>query len=114
MSGFGIESPVSFTESAIKEIQKIITTNPNHNLRLRIGVKDGGCSGLSYLLELDHQHDEDMEYEIQGIPVIMNLAHGIYLLGMEIDYGKGLQARGFVFNNPNAGSTCGCGISFSV
>lgn len=106
--------PVTFTDNALNEIKKVLEGNENEQLHLRIGVKGGGCSGLSYVLGLDQQTDEDMEYQIQGVPVIMNVAHGLYLLGMQIDYGEGLDARGFIFENPNASSTCGCGTSFSV
>jgi iron-sulfur cluster assembly protein len=81
---------------------------------LRIGVKGGGCSGLSYVLGFDKKEDDDIESVIQGITVIMKKAHGMYLLGMEIDYANGLNARGFIFNNPNASSSCGCGTSFAV
>lgn len=82
--------------------------------RLRIGVKGGGCSGLSYVLGFDKQEEDDREYDIEGIPVVMKLAHGIYLMGMEVNYEHGLNARGFTFTNPNASSTCGCGSSFAV
>lgn len=114
MIGTSLESPVSFTESALAEVKKVWDSNNDKMLRLRVGVKGGGCSGLSYVLELDKPSENDMEYEIQGVPVIMNMAHGIYLLGMEIDHGSGLDARGFIFKNPNADITCGCGTSFSV
>lgn len=81
---------------------------------LRVGVKGGGCSGLSYVLGFDKQEDDDDLFEIEGIPVVMKKAHGIYLMGMQVDFQDGLNARGFVFNNPNASSTCGCGTSFAV
>jgi iron-sulfur cluster assembly protein len=81
---------------------------------LRIGVKGGGCSGMSYLLAFDHIEENDNTYEIQGLPVVMNKAHVMYVLGMEIDWENGLNNRGFVFQNPVAKSTCGCGQSFDV
>lgn len=81
---------------------------------LRIGVKGGGCSGLSYILGFDRTETDDEQFEIEGIPVIMKKAHSIYLLGMTIDYENGLNARGFTFTNPNASNTCGCGSSFAV
>lgn len=108
------ENPVSFTLNALEELKKVLATATGTESRLRIGVKGGGCSGLSYVLGLDRKDDEDMEYQIQGLPVIMNKAHAIYLLGMQIDYGDGLNARGFIFENPNASSSCGCGTSFAV
>jgi iron-sulfur cluster assembly protein len=81
---------------------------------LRLGVEGGGCSGMSYILGFDQIKEGDSEYEIEGIRVFMNKAHGLYLVGMQVDYQQGLNARGFIFNNPNAEKTCGCGTSFSV
>lgn len=105
---------VSFTEGALKEL-KILQEQPETaGMFLRVGVKGGGCSGLSYVLGFDQKEDDDVESEIQGIPVIMKKAHSIYLVGMQIDFAAGLNARGFVFNNPNASSSCGCGSSFAV
>jgi iron-sulfur cluster assembly protein len=110
-----ISAPVSFTEGAIKEIKRLIT-EPNFDSTqfLRVGVKGGGCSGMSYLLGFDQKEADDETYDIEGIPVIMKQAHGIYLVGINIHFEDGLNARGFVFNNPNASSTCGCGSSFAV
>lgn len=81
---------------------------------LRIGVKGGGCSGLSYVLGFDEKDENDNEYEHEGIPFVMNRSHELYLAGMEIDWENGLNNRGFTFSNPNASSTCGCGSSFGV
>lgn len=81
---------------------------------LRIGVKGGGCSGMSYLLGFDAMEEDDELHDIEGIAVLVKKPHGIYLFGMQVDYQNGLNARGFVFNNPNASSTCGCGSSFAV
>lgn len=110
-----IKAPVSFTPGALAEINKL-RQQPEigANLVLRVGVKGGGCSGLSYILGFDEKTPDDLEYDIQGIRIIMNKAHGIYLTGMRIDYAQGLNARGFIFENPNASSSCGCGSSFSV
>lgn len=82
--------------------------------QLRIGVKGGGCSGLSYVLGFDKKQEGDNEFEIEGISCIMNPAHEMYLYGMQIDWQDGLNNRGFTFKNPNASSTCGCGTSFAV
>lgn len=108
-------APVTFTEGALKEL-KLLQEQPDMGeaTYLRVGVKGGGCSGLSYVLGFDKKEDDDVESEIQGIPVIMKKAHALYLMGMEIDYANGLNARGFIFNNPNASSSCGCGTSFAV
>ncbi len=110
-----IESPVNFTASAVEEIKRI-TQDPafDSSQTLRIGVKGGGCSGLSYVLGFDAQKESDQEYFFEGIHFIMDKAHEMYLQGMEIDWKNGLNNRGFTFRNPNASTTCGCGSSFAV
>ncbi len=109
------EHPVKLTERAVTEIKRLMN-EPDFEpgQYLRIGVKGGGCSGLSYVLGFDRKEEDDQEYDIEGVPVIVKSAHGIYLLGMEVHFEQGLNARGFIFNNPNASSTCGCGTSFAV
>lgn len=110
-----ISAPVNFTSSAIEEIKRLMSEEAfDHSKSLRIGVKGGGCSGLSYILGFDEKKVNDEEYEVEGIKFIMDSAHGIYLMGMEIDWHGGLNARGFTFSNPNASKTCGCGTSFAV
>lgn len=110
-----VQSPVKLTEGAIKEIHRLMEEPGFQNDQyLRVGVKGGGCSGMSYILGFDAKMDEDEIYDINGIQVIMNKAHGLYLYGIQIDFQQGLNARGFVFSNPNASSTCGCGSSFAV
>jgi len=107
--------PVNLTEGALKQLRKIkIEQHISDNHGLRIGVKGGGCSGFSYILGFDTQKDNDDVYEYEGLKVLMQKAHAIYLIGMEIDWLDGLQNRGFSFNNPNAKETCGCGTSFSA
>lgn len=106
---------VNLTESAVSELKRLMDAEGfDTSKKLRIGVKGGGCSGLSYVLDFDIPQDDDEYYTISGIPCIMNPAHGLYLMGMHIDWSNGLDARGFVFTNPNASKTCGCGSSFSV
>lgn len=110
-----ISSPVILTTGAIKEIRRLMSQpgfDPSQ--QLRIGVKGGGCSGLSYVLGFDKKQEGDNEFEIEGISCIMNPAHEMYLYGMQIDWQDGLNNRGFTFKNPNASSTCGCGTSFAV
>lgn len=110
-----ITSPVSFTPQALGEIKRLMQAegfDATHHLR--IGVKGGGCSGLTYVLGFDHKEEADEVHEFQGLSFLMNKSHGIYLMGMEVDWQDGLNSRGFVFNNPNASNTCGCGTSFSV
>ena len=108
-------APVTFTEGAVKELYKLKDQQEiSDDYGLRVGVEGGGCSGMSYVLGFDQKKDGDQEYIIDGIKVFMNKAHGLYLVGMQINYQDGLNARGFTFENPNAASTCGCGTSFSV
>lgn len=110
-----IESPISLTESAIQEIKHIITEkNIPAEYGLRVGVKGGGCSGMSYVLGFDLQKENDNLYQVGDINIIMEKSHGMYLAGMEIDFVDGLNNRGFSFNNPNATKTCGCGTSFEA
>jgi iron-sulfur cluster assembly protein len=107
--------PVTLSVSAVEEVKRLMA-EPSFNQEeyLRIGVKGGGCSGMSYILGFDKKEADDEIYDIEGIPVLMKKSHGIYLYGMQVDYQSGLNARGFVFNNPNASTTCGCGSSFAV
>lgn len=110
-----IPVPVSFTNSAIAEIKRLMTVDGFDATQvLRVGVKGGGCSGMTYILGFDTPTDKDGNFEIDGIPCIMEKSHGIYLMGMEVDWQGGLNSRGFTFNNPNASKTCGCGTSFAV
>lgn len=107
--------PVTFTAGALAQLARIREEQQiPAAYGLRVGVKGGGCSGFSYILGFDEQKDNDSLYEINGLKVLMQKGHGIYLLGMEIDWQEGLNNRGFTFNNPNAKSTCGCGTSFSA
>ncbi len=110
-----IQSPVKFAQGAIMEINRLMhEPGFDASQSLRIGVKGGGCSGLSYVLGFDAKKENDTEYEYEGISFIMEKAHEIYLYGMEIDWQGGLNSRGFTFRNPNASTTCGCGTSFAV
>lgn len=110
-----LKAPVQLTEGAITEIKRLMNEEGfDHSQFLRVGVKGGGCSGMSYVLGFDAREADDDVFEIDGIPVIMKQAHGIYLVGITVDFEDGLNARGFTFNNPNASSTCGCGSSFAV
>ncbi len=107
--------PVRFNESAVREIKNMMNAEGfDKKNMLRIGVKGGGCSGRSYMLGFDEMRAEDRKFDIDGIPVLINPAHELYLAGMSIEWEDGLDARGFKFVNPNASSTCGCGTSFAV
>lgn len=110
-----VATPVSFTQSAVNEIKRLMSEDGFNTLNLlRVGVKGGGCSGMTYVLGFDIPTEKDEKFEIEGIPCIMEKSHGIYLTGMEVDWQGGLNSRGFTFNNPNASKTCGCGTSFAV
>lgn len=110
-----IATPVTLTAGAIEEIKRLMNEPGfNKETKLRVGVKGGGCSGMSYILGFDTMQDDDALFEIEGMPVIMNKSHEMYLYGMQIDWNDGLNSRGFTFNNPNASTTCGCGSSFGV
>jgi iron-sulfur cluster assembly protein len=110
-----ISAPVNLTVNAIEEVRRLMN-DPDfaEGQYLRVGVKGGGCSGLSYVLGFDQLEEDDETYDVEGIPLIVKKAHGIYLHGMEVNFEQGLNARGFTFSNPNASSTCGCGTSFAV
>lgn len=108
-------TPVTLTEGALKQLKRLRSEmNVPEDHGLRVGVKAGGCSGFSYELGFDLRKEQDEVYEISGMTVLMQKAHGLYLLGMEIDWVEGLDNRGFTFSNPNAKDTCGCGTSFSA
>ncbi|MEN9685019.1 MAG: hypothetical protein RLZZ28_805 [Bacteroidota bacterium] len=107
--------PVKLTKEAITEIRRLMGEDGfDRTQLLRIGVKGGGCSGMTYVLGFDQPEEADEKFEIDGIPCIMNKSHGLYLFGMEVDWQGGLNSRGFTFSNPNASKTCGCGTSFAV
>ena len=109
------EAPVKFTTGAVAELKRLFNEPLfDASSSLRIGVKGGGCSGLSYVLGFDKRTDNDNEYEADGISFVVDKAHELYLAGMEIDWENGLNNRGFAFKNPNASSTCGCGTSFAI
>jgi iron-sulfur cluster assembly protein len=108
-------SPVQLTPRAAEAVRKIMAQKEiPEGYGLRVGVKGGGCSGMSYVLGFDRQRDHDRAFELDGIPVYMDKRQGLYLMGTVVDYHDGLDARGFTFDNPNATQTCGCGSSFSA
>ncbi|MDI9358457.1 MAG: iron-sulfur cluster assembly accessory protein [Phycisphaerales bacterium] len=109
-----ISSPIQFSQSAIVELKQILAKEQKENLFLRIGVKGGGCSGLSYVVEMDTIKDNDDQFQVDGLSYIIDKSHQLYLYGMSIDWDNGLNNRGFMFNNPNATKTCGCGSSFAI
>ncbi len=108
-------APVTFSNTALQEIKRLMNESGfDASQRLRVGVKGGGCSGMTYVLGFDVAKDNDDFFEIEGVPCVMDKSHEMYVYGMNIDWHDGLNSRGFTFNNPNAASTCGCGTSFAV
>jgi len=115
MDTLTINSPVTLTPGAIEAVRKLMAASDfDATQLLRVGVKGGGCSGMTYVLGFDQKDENDQEFTVEGIRCIMNKSHGIYLYGMQVDWQDGLNNRGFTFKNPNASATCGCGTSFAV
>ncbi len=111
------EARVFLSEAAAREVKAIIEQQEldAEKIRLRVGVKGGGCSGFSYLLDLtETQKETDEVFEQHGIKVICDPKSLLYLSGTTVDFRDEIMGRGFVFNNPNATTSCGCGSSFAV
>ena len=110
--------PILLTEKAAAEVKEIIKSQslPEDKTRLRVGVKGGGGSGFSYMLDLteDPKAESDEELESHGIKILIDDKSLLYLDGTEIDFRDEVMGRGFVFKNPNATSSCGCGSSFQA
>ena len=105
---------VQITPLAYEEVKKLILAEDKPGTGLRLGVKGGGCSGLSYDLQFTPEEKGDTVLELDDFKVFIDVKSTIYLKGMALDFEGGLQGKGFVFKNPNATSTCGCGESFSI
>ncbi len=107
---------ITVSESAKQQALSLIKSeNRPEGTYIRIGVDGGGCSGLSYKLEFGHEVKEgDKIFEDKGIKIAVDKKSFLYLTGMELDFAGGLNGKGFIFNNPNAARTCGCGESFGV
>ena len=106
---------VNLTERARREIRMIFANqNPDPGSGLRLGVIGGGCSGLSYEMDFSEPRPNDNVIECDGFKVFLDPKSSIYLKGVTLDYQDGLKGKGFVFVNPNATNTCGCGESFSL
>jgi len=116
MTGTDTQTPalVRVTPEAVVELKRLLSTEGEGKDGVRLGVKGGGCSGFSYVLDFDAHRDGDNIVEHDGLKFFLDKKSTIYLKGIVLDYKSGLQGKGFVFQNPNATSTCGCGESFSV
>ena len=109
--------PLQLTENAAKEIRKVIAEQKMpENVTLRVGVAGGGCSGFEYKLGFDEHVDEETDTicDMHGVRVAVDKKSLLHLDGTEIDFHSGIDKRGFVFNNSNATTSCGCGSSFQV
>lgn len=111
-----VQNEIRITDKAVTEIKKIMNENSiPEEVGLRVGVKGGGCSGLTYTINFDAEIREgDTVINESGIKLIVDGKSLFYLMGTQLDFTDGLNGRGFVFNNPNAVKTCGCGESFGV
>jgi iron-sulfur cluster assembly protein len=106
---------VTVSERARAEIREIVAhENPGAGIGLRLGVIGGGCSGLSYQMELGSRREHDHVQMLGALEVYIDPKSAVYLKGTTLDFHDGLNGRGFVFSNPNARNTCGCGESFSI
>tara|TARA_B100000959_G_C14560880_1_gene451659 strand:- start:17 stop:346 length:330 start_codon:yes stop_codon:yes gene_type:complete len=108
---------IKVTEQAKTEVQKLMEADGYNSLSdyIRVGVKSGGCSGLSYDLTFDKiASPNDKVFQDNGVKIIVDNKSFLYLIGTTLEYSGGLNGKGFVFNNPNANRTCGCGESFSL
>ena len=112
------KSVIAITERAAKEVMRVIEENQFsvEDTWVRIGAKGGGCSGLTYVLDFDEKGptEFDLTYEQHGVRLVIDKKSSFFMLGTELDFNDGLLDRGFVFRNPEATGSCGCGTSFSV
>jgi iron-sulfur cluster assembly protein len=107
---------IKVSDSATEQVAKLLQeeSKPAGSF-VRVGVEGGGCSGLMYQLNFDHEMKEgDQVFEDNGVKVVVDRKSFLYLVGTELEYTGGLNGKGFVFKNPNASRTCGCGESFSI
>lgn len=110
-----MESPLIFTDSAASKVKNLIDEEGNPDLKLRVFVSGGGCSGFQYGFTFDEaQNDDDTAMVKNGVTLLVDSMSFQYLVGAEIDYSEGLEGAQFVIKNPNAETTCGCGSSFSA
>ena len=106
---------VTLSESAVKQIKQVQSLEGKPGFALRVSVTGGGCSGMSYKLDfVEGGTERDKTFEQDGVKILVDPKSMLYLSGMELDYSGGLNGKGFVFNNPNAKKSCGCGNSFSA
>ena len=106
---------ITVTDSAKKQAVRLMEDEGQEGYFIRVGVEGGGCSGVMYKLDFDNERKEtDKSFEDNGIEVVLDKKSFLYLVGTTLDFSGGLNGKGFVFVNPNADRTCGCGESFSI
>lgn len=106
---------INISNTAKDRLLFLLNKDTTSNQFVRVGVESGGCSGLSYKLDFDNaKKDDDELIEDNGIKLLVNKKSYLYLVGTTLEFSDGLNGKGFVFNNPNANRTCGCGESFSL
>ena len=106
---------IKISDTAKQRLLHLLDEKGEKNAFVRVGVESGGCSGLSYKLDFDNaKNDDDELVEDNGIRLLINKKSFLYLIGTTLEFSDGLNGKGFVFNNPNASRTCGCGESFSL
>lgn len=106
---------ITVTDNAKKQAVRLMEEDGKAGYFIRVGVEGGGCSGLMYQLSFDNtEKEEDKAFENNGIKVVVDKKSYLYLVGTVLDFSGGLNGKGFVFTNPNANRTCGCGESFSL
>lgn len=107
-------SLLTLTTAAQDQVRRLLAEDDKQGLGLRLGIKGGGCSGLTYVLDFTELRDGDTTLDFDGFQVFLDRKSTIYLSGITLDHQSGLTGRGFVFSNPAATNTCGCGESFSL
>jgi len=108
-------APLVFSDSAALKVKQLIDEEGNAELKLRVFVSGGGCSGFQYGFTFDEEvNEDDSTMEKNGVTLLIDAMSYQYLVGAEIDYQEGMEGAQFVIKNPNASSTCGCGSSFSA
>nr|WP_223577648.1 iron-sulfur cluster insertion protein ErpA [Kangiella taiwanensis] len=111
----GDSMSITVTDAASKKVRQLIEEEENQELKLRVFVTGGGCSGFQYGFTFDeNQKENDMTIEQDGVKILVDSLSFQYLMGSEVDYTEGLQGSRFIINNPQAKTTCGCGSSFSI
>lgn len=107
--------PLSLSENAVRKVRELVAEEGNPDLKLRVFVTGGGCSGFQYGFTFDDEvNEDDTRIEKDGVVVLVDPVSYPYLVGSQVDYRQGLEGAQFLVNNPNAVTTCGCGSSFSI